>query len=326
MAVAIGKAIKADPAERYRSVPDFADDLQRTLEQRPIAARPDSVAYRSAKFVRRHRFGVGAGALIVIAVAGGVTGTLIKQREAEQQAREAERQAQRAVAVKRFLLDLFDQARSAVKSNGTHAREATVNDMLVAGAERVDRSFASQPEIRDEIFEVLTDLYSETDDREQMTSLARRRLVAARSSFGADDRRTAPADVLLAGVLLNYGENDEAKVLLDHAQMVLDRAGDTTSVGRAHLLRWQGAYVQLNDPKAPWPGHPMRRAVQLMHDRYPDDDNLLEASWQCPAWRAGPASPTRRSPLPTSCSAARSRSTGPTTSSPPRPCSHAATC
>ena len=196
MAVAIGKAIKADPAERYRSVPDFADDLQRTLEQRPIAARPDSVAYRSAKFVRRHRFGVGAGALIVIAVAGGVTGTLIKQREAEQQAREAERQAQRAVAVKRFLLDLFDQARSAVKSNGTHAREATVNDMLVAGAERVDRSFASQPEIRDEIFEVLTDLYSETDDREQMTSLARRRLVAARSSFGADDRRTAPADVL----------------------------------------------------------------------------------------------------------------------------------
>ena len=289
VAVVIGKAIKADPAERYRSVPDFADDLQRTLDQRPIAARPDSAIYRGAKFVRRHRFGVVAAALIVLAVAGGITGTLIKQREAERQAREAEYQAQRALAVKGFLLDLFAQARSAVKTNGTLAREATINDMLMAGADRVDRSFAAQPEIRDEIFEVLTNLYSETDDREQMTSLARRRLAAARSSFGADDRRTAPADVLLAGVLLNYGENEEAKQLLDHAQGVLDRASDTTSAERAHLLRWQGAYEQLNDPGAPWPSHPLRRAVQLMHERYPDDDNLLEALMAVPglACRAG---------------------------------------
>jgi serine/threonine protein kinase/tetratricopeptide (TPR) repeat protein len=289
VAVVIGKAIKADPAARYRSVPDFADDLQRTLDQRPIAARPDSAAYRSAKFVRRHWFGVGAAALIGLAVAGGVTGTLIKQREAEHQAREAERQAQRAVAVKRFLLDLFDQARSAVKSNGTQAREATLNDMLVAGADRVDRSFASQPEIRDEVFEVLADLYSETDDRERMTRLARRRLAAARSSFGADDRRTAPADVGLAGVLLNYGENAEAKMLLDHAQAVLDRAGDATSAERAHLLRWQGAYLQINDAQAPWLDHPLRQAVQLMHERYPDDDNLLEALMAVPglACRAG---------------------------------------
>ena len=55
VAVVVAKAIKADPAERYRSVPDFADDLQRALDQRPIAARPDSVAYRSARFLRRHR-------------------------------------------------------------------------------------------------------------------------------------------------------------------------------------------------------------------------------------------------------------------------------
>nr|MDQ2735719.1 serine/threonine protein kinase [Pseudomonadota bacterium] len=243
VAVTIGKAIKANPVERYRSVPDFADDLQRTLDLRPIAARPDSTAYRSAKFVRRHWFGVGAAALIVLAVAGGVTGTLVKQREAERQAREAQRQAQRAVAVKQFLLDLFGEARSAVKANGTQAREATINDMLSAGADRIDRSFVSQPEIRDEIFDVLTDLYSETDDREKMTTLARKRLAAAQAGFGDDDPRTVPAEILLAGVLINYAEKDEAKRILDHAQAVLDRAGDSTSLVRAHLLRWQGAYL-----------------------------------------------------------------------------------
>jgi len=282
IAVVIGKAIKADPAERYRSVPDFADDLQRTLDQRPIAARPDSVAYRSARFVRRHWFGVGAAALIVLAVAGGVTGTLIKEREAQ-------RQAQRAVAVKRFLLDLFEQVRSAVKSNGLQAREATINDILSAGADRIDRSFSSQPEIRDEVFGVLVDLYSEVDDRERMTDLARRRLAAARGNFGVEDPRMAPAEVLLSGALLGFGENNEAKALLEHAQGLLDRADDDTSAERAHLLRWQGVYLQLNDPQAPWPDHPLRRAVRLMRERYADDDNLLEALMGVPglACRAG---------------------------------------
>ena len=282
VAIAIAKAIKADPSERYRSVPDFADDLQRALDLRPITARPDSVAYRGARFVRRHRFGVGAAALIVIAIAAGVTGTIIK-------AREAERQAERAIAVKRFLLDLFDQARTAVKSNGVQTREATIGDILNAGAERIDRAFAAQPEIRDEVFGVLADLYSETNDRARMTDLARRRLAAARTSFGVEDRRTAPAEVLLAGVLIAYGEYDEAKKLLDHAQALLDRAGDDTSEERAHLLRWQGAYLQLTGASTPWPDHPLRRAVQLMRQRYPDDDNLLEALMGVPglACRAG---------------------------------------
>ncbi|HWK82346.1 MAG TPA: serine/threonine-protein kinase, partial [Caldimonas sp.] len=38
LAVVVAKAIKTDPGERYRAVPDFADDLQRVLERRPITA------------------------------------------------------------------------------------------------------------------------------------------------------------------------------------------------------------------------------------------------------------------------------------------------
>ena len=268
VAVVIGKAIKADATERYRSVPDFADDLQRTLDQRPIAARPDSAAYRSAKFVRRHWFGVGAAALIVLAVAGGLTGTLTKQREAE-------REAARAVAVKRFLLDLFEQARTSVQSSGMQAREATANDMLVAGADRVDKAFASQPEIRDEVFHVLIELYSDAFDPKQAVALARRRLSAARAAFGTEDSRSAPAEVELASTLVIAGDAPEAKTLLAHAQTLLDRAGDHTSLERARLLRWQGLTVMESRAKPPWPEHPLRRAAELMRQRYPDDGELL---------------------------------------------------
>ena len=270
VSIVIAKSIKADPADRYRSVPEFAADLQRTLDHQPIAARPDSVAYRAAKFVRRHGFGVGAAALIVIAIAAGVTGTLLKQREAE-------REAERAVAVKRFLLDLFEQARSSVRSSGTQTREATVNDMLAAGADRVDKSFAAQPAIRDEVFQILVELYSDTGDPKQVVALARRRLAAAQAAFGPLDARTAPAEVMMAGVLLNFGEAGEAARLLGHAQMLLDQVGDRTSIERARLLRWQGVMAMFTHARPPWAEHPLRLAIELLRARYADDDELLSA-------------------------------------------------
>src|SRR6516162_11698253 len=51
----VAKALKKDPRERYPSIKAFADDLQRYLRHEPISARPDAIAYRAGKFVRRHR-------------------------------------------------------------------------------------------------------------------------------------------------------------------------------------------------------------------------------------------------------------------------------
>ena len=129
LAVVVAKAIKPDPAERYRAVPDFADDLQRVLERRPITARPDSTGYRLRRYLQRHAFGVATAAVLALSIVAGLAGTLIKEREAR-------RQAERAVAVKRFLLDMFQQARTSVQSGGVQVREATVTTSVAAGADR----------------------------------------------------------------------------------------------------------------------------------------------------------------------------------------------
>ena len=276
LAVVVGQAIKADAAERYRAVPDFSDDLQRALDRRPIAARPDSVPYRVRRYVQRHGFGVGAAALLALAVVGGVTGTWLKQREAQHE-------AERAVAVKRFLLDLFAQARGSVKAEGTAAREATLNDVLAAGAARVEQSLATQPAVRDEVFEVLVELYADTGDPAQTVALARRRLAAAQAAFGPDHPRVVPAEVMLSAALLNLGELLDAEKLLAHSQAVLDRAGDAHSIDRARLLRWQGLVLFVKGVQPPWAEHPMRRAVALMRERYADGDTLVSALATLPA-------------------------------------------
>ncbi len=84
------KALKPEPAERYANAAAFAADLQRWLAHEPVQARPDRWTYRSARFLRRHRVGVGAGALVVLALAGGGLAAWREAREAQAQRAQAE--------------------------------------------------------------------------------------------------------------------------------------------------------------------------------------------------------------------------------------------
>jgi tetratricopeptide (TPR) repeat protein len=270
----VAKAIGGAPSERYHSALELADDLQRVLDNRPVHASPQSALYRARKYVQRHMVGVALTVVIVASIFAGWAGTLIN-------ARAAVREAQRAVAVKRFLLDLFEQARGSVRG-GVAAREATLSDVLSAGADRVDSAFGSQPEIRDEIFQILVELYTDTGSREQTEQLARRRLAAARAAFGPKDPRTAPAEVMLGAVLINYGQFKEAADSLADAQRLLDAAGDHTSIERARLLRWQGTLADATDTAISWASHPLRQAVELLRARYSTDDELLAALAQLP--------------------------------------------
>jgi serine/threonine protein kinase/tetratricopeptide (TPR) repeat protein len=78
----VGKALKKSPQERYASVTEFANDLQRYLRHEPISARPDTLAYRTAKFVRRNRTVVVLTTVAVLLVIGSLSaGLYVANRE-----------------------------------------------------------------------------------------------------------------------------------------------------------------------------------------------------------------------------------------------------
>ena len=92
----LARAIKKEPLERYASIAGFDDDLRRYLQDEPIAARPDSLRYRAAKFVRRNRIAVGLACFALLTVMAGIAGTLIQARAARQQRDFAIRELTRA--------------------------------------------------------------------------------------------------------------------------------------------------------------------------------------------------------------------------------------
>ncbi len=85
-------AMRKEPARRYQSVDQFADDIHRYLSGRAIMARQDSFWYRTRKFAGRNRFQISGVALIFVSLVAALIVTLAQARVAQSARRAAEQQ------------------------------------------------------------------------------------------------------------------------------------------------------------------------------------------------------------------------------------------
>ena len=101
------KALRKEPERRYASAAELLRDLCRYTEGKTVYARPDTFRYRTSRFVRQHKVGVAATALIILTLVGGIVGTTWQARRAMQSAAEATLQSERAASQRDFLAGAF---------------------------------------------------------------------------------------------------------------------------------------------------------------------------------------------------------------------------
>ena len=123
------KALRKEPERRYASVEQFSDDIRRHLEGLPVSARPDTLTYRSSKFVRRHRIAVTAAGLAVLALLGGMAAILRETYIAREERRKAE---QRFNDVRKLANSLLFEVHDAIANlpGATPARKILVDRAL----------------------------------------------------------------------------------------------------------------------------------------------------------------------------------------------------
>jgi serine/threonine-protein kinase len=222
-------ALHADPARRYDSVGQLADDIQRYLDAMPVSARPDTWGYRASRFVRRNRLAVGSAAVLVVALAGGAIATTW-------QARRATRAAAEATAINSFLRGLFVEA-SPLNARGD---SLTAGDMLQRAAGGIDSMFPHQPETRLQLLLTLVEINRELASFPRADSLARRALAVA-DSFAPNTLSNVLARAMLGDVTRARGQLPLADSLFAKAitqARALD-APDTT------LARLRGAHANV---------------------------------------------------------------------------------
>jgi non-specific serine/threonine protein kinase/serine/threonine-protein kinase len=132
----IAMARREDPARRYSSAAQLAEDVQRYLDGLPVRAQKDSFTYRAGKFVRRNKVGVGAAAIILLTLVGGIIATVWQARRATRQARIAAEQRDRAERrfndVRRLSNALLSEIAPKIErlQGSMEARQALVNQSL----------------------------------------------------------------------------------------------------------------------------------------------------------------------------------------------------
>jgi eukaryotic-like serine/threonine-protein kinase len=196
------KALAKEPSERYPSAQEFADDLQRFLEDRPVLAQRPTHVRRLKKWVRRHRSVVWLLAILMVtALAGSVAATILiwreEQRIAAAYVREAS-QRKRAEDNLHLALEAMDKVYLKViedESPRDPRREAEYRELLENALhvyEQFGQYNTTEPELRKE------------------TSRAYLRVGAIQQKLGRHkeaENSFRHANALLAALVFQYPDN-----------------------------------------------------------------------------------------------------------------------
>jgi serine/threonine protein kinase len=260
----VAKALQKNPAERYGSVAEFADDLRRYLAHEPISAQPESMKYRAVKFIRRRRRGVAAVAAATIALAtliGFYTVQLAAERD------RARLQAEKASRLSELLTSVLTSV-DPFRTPG--ADEPTVRNLLDTAAVRITNELGDQPELQAEMFTVLGRTYDRLGMRDKALPLLDQALAIGRRTLGSQHVRVAQSLNDL-GVLYRRSGNPAAAEPLIRESLAIRRSllGDrhqdvaVTLIELARVLKDRG---RLAESEAP-----IRESLAIRHEVFGDE-------------------------------------------------------
>jgi serine/threonine protein kinase/uncharacterized protein HemY len=208
----IVKATEKNPARRYSTARELADELQRFLKGEPVRARTTGTLERVAKWARRRpAHATGIAALMLITLATSVLSVLFaRQRDravdAEQLA--ARRLTEREQAEDRAVRDAqsarFEETKSerineflrhmfeSINPENARGRDITVREILDSAAERIDRELADQPEVQASLFDTIGWSYHNLHQDEAAERYLRRAIELNRRLLAEAENRSEP--------------------------------------------------------------------------------------------------------------------------------------
>lgn len=197
------KALEKNRNRRYASASDFASDIERYLKHEPVLAHAPTAAYRTRKYVRRHRVGVSIAATgILLLIAFAIVQSI--------QIRNIRRQRDRADRITAFMSDMFKV------SDPTESRGNTITarEILDKSSNQIESGLAQDPVVQTQLMQVMAATYLNLGLYTRAHSVAERVLAARRRTLGPSDPMTLESMAQLGKILLHERKSNEAEALL----------------------------------------------------------------------------------------------------------------
>lgn len=149
------KALHVDPAMRYGTASELADDLRRWQHREPVRARPVTMRYRMLQFIRRHPVAVSATVVALLALGALGTTSVVQARRATMERDRAQQRQAVAEGATNFLIELFTLTDPSTEGGAL----LTAREMLDEGAQRVRTGALPEPEVRATLAVALATIY-----------------------------------------------------------------------------------------------------------------------------------------------------------------------
>ena len=222
-------AMHKQPERRYGSVEALIRDIDHYLKAEPLDARPDSLQYRTGKFMRRHRRSVLAAASVLVIVIGLVTFFTLRLASTRNAALA---EAARAQRIQRFMLNLF----SGGDQEAGPAENLRVLDLLDRGVQQA-RLLDREPAAQADLYHTLGGIYATLGKLDQADSLLGAALKQRESMSGGQSPGTAESEVELGLLRSEQNKLDEAERMVRDglAKARRQRPPDNSLVAQALL-------------------------------------------------------------------------------------------
>jgi non-specific serine/threonine protein kinase/serine/threonine-protein kinase len=226
------RAMDKERTRRYASPAWLADDIERHLREEPVLAGPPDVGYRLGKLVRRRRRVVLAAAAVALAIVVGGVATAVQAIRATRAESEARRQAEAAVAVSRFLTDMFE-AGNPEQNPGGH--EITLREVVDRATATLGDSTFANPAVEAGIRSALASTYVGLGRYEQAAPLAERALALTERTSPAGAATTIERRLLMAQIESLKGEYKRAEARLAAIGPWVEGAGADPALRSSYL-------------------------------------------------------------------------------------------
>ncbi len=221
-------ALRKDPARRYISIQHFSEDITRYIEGRPVTAIPDSLFYRSNKFIRRHKLGVSITLLVILLIISSAILIVYQANIAAKEKDKAKIEAARTTQMNNFLNKTLFSSDPLLAG-----KDLKLSDVLKEATKKINTELKGQPEIEAEVRSNIGQTYETLGLYKDAIYQLGRSLQLRDSLFGENNKETAISFNYLALANYDAGNLDTAKYLFEKSIKLLQELNDKPKLEEA---------------------------------------------------------------------------------------------
>ncbi len=234
------KTTRKEPQERYASVSQLREDIERFLNEEPVLAKNGNLLYSSQKFVVRNRSEFIAGcAFILILIAVSVFYIININHEKQL----AQQEAERATTIQEYLIKLFESSDPTQNSGNDITVKEYVNKSIARLSE-----LDSQPETKADLAFTLAKIAQNTGEINRAINLYEMSYLLEDSLHEKKTARQVNILLSIGRVLESSGRYRDAIPYLKRSIEIQENlAGQSTGKPRYPLLNLGQVYAHIGE-------------------------------------------------------------------------------